>query len=273
MKSFTVDPIGYFHTAHKAPYDVPRQAALQSGNEGVIQLKAGCQFEQALEGLEGFDRLWVVFRFHRHNHWKPKVLPPRGGKKQGVFATRSPHRPNFIGLSCVQLQAIKGLQLRVINHDLLDGTPILDLKPYLNYADSFTSSQQGWLDLLPPLQEVSCQWSPLAQAQLDYLAREWDCSLRSAIEQRLRHSPLPYANNRVKLISEDQYELAYRTWRVFYHLKGDKITIHALKSGYDGATLAGNKLSRWGDVPMHRAFMQCFSAKLELLCQRSTYPL
>ncbi len=259
MESFTVDPIGYFHTAHKAPYEVPRQAALQSGNEGVIQLKAGCQFEQALEGLEGFDLLWVLFRFHRHAHWKPKVLPPRGGKKQGVFATRSPHRPNFIGLSCVQLQAIKGVQLWIVNHDLLDGTPILDLKPYLNYADSFTSSRQGWVGTLPPSLEVSCQWSPLAETQLDYLADEWDFHLRSAIEQRLHHSPLPYANNRVKLISEGQYELAYRTWRIYYHLEGNRINIHHVKSGYDQATLAGDKLSRWDDVPMHRAFVQHFN--------------
>lgn len=255
---FTVEPIGYFHTLAKATYDVPRQSSLQTGNEGVIQLKSGCQLEQALEGLEGFDRIWVLFRFHRHHHWKAKVLPPRGGKKQGVFATRSPHRPNFIGLSCVQLQAIKGLKLFIINHDLIDGTPILDLKPYLNYADSFVSERQGWLDELPPDPLLTLEWSPLAIAQLDYLAHTWHCHLQQAIEHRLLQSPFPYANNRVKHIHENEYELAYRTWRIAYQLKENVILITHLKSGYDSATLRGEKLSKWDDVHIHQAFVHQF---------------
>lgn len=254
-----INPIGYFHTTAHAPYEVPRQSALLPENQGVIQLNKGCQFEQALEGLQGFDRIWVLFRFHRHQHWKPKVLPPRGGKKQGVFATRSPHRPNFIGLSCVELKEIKGLKLFIANHDLLDGTPILDLKPYLNYADVFTSQRQGWLDELPPEPQTTIQWLPLAQAHLDYLASHWNCHLQQAIEQRLRSSPFPYSNNRVKQIGEGRYELAYRTWRVDYKNQEDQITICQLKSGYDAETLAGLKQSKWDDVPIHQAFIKYFN--------------
>ena len=255
---FTIDPIGYFHTSSNAPYDVPRQSALLSRNEGIIQLKEGYQFEQALEGLEGFDRIWIIFRFHRHNHWKPKVLPPRGGKKRGVFATRSPHRPNFIGFSCVELQAIKGLKLFIVNHDLIDGTPILDLKPYLNYADVFSSIRQGWLDELPADPIVSIQWSPLAQEQVDYLATDWNCLLKDAIECRLTQSPFPYANNRVKQLGDKSYRLAYRTWRAFYKYDGALVTISHLESGYDGETLRENKPSKWDDVPIHQAFVNHF---------------
>lgn len=253
-----IEPIGYFHTICQAPYEVPRQAALVTGNTGVIQLKSGYQFEQALEGLEGFERLWILFHFHRHTQWKPKILPPRGGKKQGVFATRSPHRPNFIGLSCVQLQAIEGLQVFVINHDLLDGTPILDIKPYLHYADAFPGSRQGWVDELPPDPCFVLEWSSLAQTQVDYLANQWDCHLQAAITHRLSQSPLPYANNRIKLLAEEWFELAYRTWRIYYQIAGKILKISHLKSGYDQATLQGLKVSKWEDVPLHQAFVQKF---------------
>lgn len=256
----TVEPIGYFHTSSTAPYEVPRQASLGSGNEGVIELNAGCQFEQALEGLEGFDRIWVIYRFHRNESWKPKVLPPRGGKKQGVFATRSPHRPNFIGLSCVELISIEGLKVFIANHDLIDGTPILDLKPYLNYADGVPSQRQGWLDTLEPEKTFRLEWSKHALEQIDYLEIIWKCPLKKGIETRLTLSPLPYPNNRVKQVGQDCYELAHRTWRVYFHIEADILTIDALASGYDQPTLEGTKASRWEDVPIHQAFVQHFSA-------------
>ncbi len=244
MATFNLEPIGYFQSAQSDKYAVPRQSNLMDDNTGIIQLNAHCQFEQALEGLEGFERIWVVFRFHRHAHWKPKVLPPRGGKKQGVFATRSPHRPNFIGLSCVELKGIKGLQLFVINHDLLDGTPILDIKPYLNYADSFQCQRQGWLEDLPTDECLNLQWSVLAQKQITYLTDQGENELEKGIEMRLRTSPRPYANNRVKLLLNGSYELAYKTWRIYYVIQEQTLTILNLASGYDQATLLGEKLIR-----------------------------
>lgn len=254
---FDIEPIGYFYSSATAPYDLPRQPGLLKGNKGVIRLNEGCQFEQALDGLGGFDLIWVVFCFHRSAKWKPKVLPPRGRKKQGVFATRSPHRPNFIGLSCVKLEAVEGLTLMIVQHDLLDGTPILDLKPYLNYADSQTAACQGWLDELPTQPEEICfQWSSRAQAQLDYLATVWNFPLQAAIEHRLTQSPVPYPNHRVKQISTNVYELAYRTWRICYAWNGDVVSIQHIKSGYNQETLAGKQTSRWDDVSMHQAFVR-----------------
>jgi tRNA-Thr(GGU) m(6)t(6)A37 methyltransferase TsaA len=253
---FTFDPIGYFRTKETEKYSLPRQGAVGEENEGVIHLNPRCQFEQALEGLEEFDRLWIVFRFHLHSHWKPKVLPPRGGKKRGVFATRSPHRPNGIGLSCVELKGVHQLQIHIANHDLIDGTPILDIKPYLNYADSFVSRKQGWVGELPPDQSFSIHWSPRAAGQLAYLAETWGCDLKSGVEMRLQTNPHPSPNNRIKCLEGDHYCLAYQTWRIFFQLQDQEVSVLHLTSGYDEETLEGKKESRWDDVPLHQTYMQ-----------------
>lgn len=258
VDSFLVNPIGYFHTRQTKKYQLPRQAAIQTNQEGFIELNPHCQFEQALDGLEGFERIWIVFYFHLHTHWKPKVLPPRGGKKQGVFATRAPHRPNFLGLSCVELKSIQGLRLNIANHDLIDGTPILDIKPYLNYADSFQCQRQGWLEELAPEISYELVWSERIQQQLDYLEREWNCLLKQAIAMRLKTNPLPYPNNRVREIKKGLYQLAYQTWRIYYRLEGSCLVIDYLSSGYDEETLKGGKPSKWEDVPIHQAFSEQF---------------
>lgn len=248
------EPIGYFRTKETEKYSLPRQGAVGIENEGVIHLNPQCQFEQALEGLEEFDRLWIVFHFHLHSHWKPKVLPPRGGKKRGVFATRSPHRPNGIGLSCVELKAVHQLQIHIANHDLVDGTPILDIKPYLNYADSFVSKRQGWVGELPPDKPFSIHWSPRVEEQLAYLVRTWGCDLKSGVEMRLQTNPYPSPNNRIKCLEGHHYCLAYQTWRVYFQLQDQEITVLNLSSGYDQETLDGKKESRWPDVSMHQDF-------------------
>src|SRR5262249_2374077 len=139
-------PIGYFHCLKKDRYSLPRQSSEGEKNQGHILLAPHQNFEQALEDLRGFNRIWVIFWFHKNTHWKPKVLTPHGPPKRGLFATRSPHRPNPLGLSCLEIASIKGLKIEVINHDLIDGTPILDIKPYISYADAWPNSQQGWLE-------------------------------------------------------------------------------------------------------------------------------
>ena len=108
--------------------------------------------EAALQDLVGFERIWVVFVFDRSEGWKALVKPPRGGPKRGVLATRSPHRPNAIGLSAVELVAVEERCLRVCGVDLLDGTPILDIKPYVPYADAFPASCAGWIDAVDAAQ-------------------------------------------------------------------------------------------------------------------------
>jgi tRNA-Thr(GGU) m(6)t(6)A37 methyltransferase TsaA len=142
--ALTLQPIGVAHTPFVDRVSAPRQPRIADGVEGTIELFAGHGYEHALEDLEGWDRIWVVFWFHLNEGWRPKVLPPRStGKRRGVFSTRSPHRPNPIGISVLRLEGVEGLVLRVKDVDLVDGTPILDIKPYVPYADAFPDASTG----------------------------------------------------------------------------------------------------------------------------------
>ncbi len=148
MDDLTLRPIGVIRTPYTDRYRAPRQPGMAAeGREGVIELVAGLNMEQCVADLAGFDRIWVIVWFHRNERWKPRVLPPRGGRvKRSVLATRSPHRPNPLGLSVLRLLEVRGRTLRVADVDLLDGTPVLDIKPYIPYADAFPGSRAGWLD-------------------------------------------------------------------------------------------------------------------------------
>ncbi len=150
--SFTFHPIGFVRSPYLRRIDAPHQPCVTEGletgdaAEAILELEPGIP-EEALRGLEGFQRIWVIFVFHRNEGWKPLVVPPRGPRvKRGVLATRSPHRPNAIGLSVVELVSVEGRRLRLRGVDLLDGTPVLDLKPYVPYADAFPDSSAGWID-------------------------------------------------------------------------------------------------------------------------------
>nr|WP_320133437.1 tRNA (N6-threonylcarbamoyladenosine(37)-N6)-methyltransferase TrmO [uncultured Holophaga sp.] len=156
-------PIAFVRSPYHDRIDAPHQAVVVEGTESgrteeaVILLEDRIP-EKALRCLEGFQRIWVIFAFHRSQGWAPLVKPPRGRGRKGVLATRSPDRPNPIGLSALELVAVEGRTLRVRGVDLLDGTPILDIKPYVPYADAFPDSVAGWID------EVDAQtgqgWAP-----------------------------------------------------------------------------------------------------------------
>jgi tRNA (adenine37-N6)-methyltransferase len=145
----------------RSPYanriDAPHQSTVVEGTETGSVAEALIEFTaefpaQAYRDLAGFERIWLIFTFHRSEGWKAEVRPPRGGGKRSVLATRSPHRPNAIGLSAVELVAVEEGALRVRGIDLLDGTPILDIKPYVPYADAFPDSRAGWIDELDATQ-------------------------------------------------------------------------------------------------------------------------
>ena len=122
--------------------------------------KRAPQPKRGSSSLKGFERIWLIFAFHRSEGWKAEVRPPRGGGKRSVLATRSPHRPNAIGLSAVELIGIEPGALRVRGIDLLDATPILDIKPYVPYADAFPDSRAGWIDQLDKAQGTNSAPGP-----------------------------------------------------------------------------------------------------------------
>ncbi len=175
-------PIAIFHSPFTTKFGIPRQSGLAAGLRGTIVLEPAFRDPSALRGLDGFDYLWLIWEFsgNRHRHvenadgtgteeqaprdktvvWQPTVRPPRlgGNTRLGVFATRSPFRPNPLGLSCVKLERIEwdspeGPVIHVLGADLMDGTPIYDIKPYVRYADSRPDARSGFTDQV--------EWEPL----------------------------------------------------------------------------------------------------------------
>ena len=147
---YLFQPIGFIRSPYLQRIDAPHQATVAPGEEApreaTLELDPSLP-EETLRDLEGFAYLWLIFVLHRSEGWAPTVRPPRGPRvKRGVFATRSPHRPNPIGLSAVELVRIEGRTLHLRGVDLLDGTPVLDLKPYVPYADAFPGARAGWID-------------------------------------------------------------------------------------------------------------------------------
>lgn len=153
VEVFKFSPIGYVSSPFKDRFGVPRQPGLASEARGVIKLNDEADLKTALRSLEEFSHLWVIFVFHEHGgkKWKPSIRPPRlGGRtKVGVLASRSPHRPNPIGISAFKIEKIDldskgGPEITVMGLDLIDGTPVLDIKPYIPYADAISDANGGW---------------------------------------------------------------------------------------------------------------------------------
>ena len=145
--------IAYIHTDLPTKFGVPRQCGLVKALKGRIVFAAKYREPEALRGLEDFTHIWLIWQFSHavRDEWSPTVRPPRlgGNIRMGVFATRSPFRPNFLGLSCVRLEKVdlagrEGPELLVSGVDLMDGTPIFDIKPYVPYSDSHPEAQGGF---------------------------------------------------------------------------------------------------------------------------------
>lgn len=154
---FAADPIAFVRSPYARRIDAPHQPTVVEGTESGASAEALIEFVPdfpvaAFRDLAGFERIWLIFVFHRSEGWKAEVRPPRGGGKRSVLATRSPHRPNALGLSAVELLGVEDRVLRVRGIDLLDSTPILDIKPYVPYADAFAESRAGWIDAIDAAQ-------------------------------------------------------------------------------------------------------------------------
>ena len=153
-----ITPIAYIRTEFSEKFGIPRQSGLAGNLRGRIIFEKQFRDPEALRGLDGFSHLWLIWEFSANRggrDWQPTVRPPRlgGNQQMGVFATRSPFRPNPLGLSCVELEGVDwdaadGPVILVKGADLLDGTPIYDIKPYIKYADSYPDAVCGYVDTL-----------------------------------------------------------------------------------------------------------------------------
>ena len=153
-----INPIAYIRTEFPEKFGIPRQSGLADNLRARIVFEPEYRNHDAVRGLEGFSHIWLIWEFsaNRRSCWQPTVRPPRlgGNEHMGVFATRSPFRPNPLGLSCVSLERIdmddrEGPVIHVRGADLMDGTPIYDIKPYIKYADSRPHAVCGYVDTLP----------------------------------------------------------------------------------------------------------------------------
>ena len=213
--------IARIRTPFAEKFGVPRQSGL-APTEGIIVFEPAFRRADAVRGLEGFSHLWLIWVFDRavRQSWSPTVRPPRlgGNQRMGVFATRSPFRPNPIGLSCVALSGVEpntpdGPVLHVRGADLVDGTPILDIKPYLPYCDAKPDATGGFTDgLSAKALTVDCP-----PALLERLP-ETD---RPGLLAVLANDPRPrYQNDSQRL-----YGLTYAGHNVTFRVEGDKVTV------------------------------------------------
>lgn len=228
--------IGTFRCKQSFPQQAPRQGVINAPREtGVIKLHPGFNYEQALTDIEGFERLWLVYLFDRNDNWKPMTLPPRGTEKRGVFATRAPYRPNPIGLTCVKLIERKGLNLTVAEFDLLDKTPILDIKPYLPYADSFPDASAGWTAMTTE----SCYrviLSDKAARQAEWIFDKSGYDINALLMTQLSLNPEDGKRKRVQPLghSTGLYVIAAKTWRAHFTINNNEKIVQVLeiKSAY-----------------------------------------
>ncbi len=151
MNGKTIEPIARIRTDFPEKFGVPRQAGIVEELEGTIEFEAGYADRESIRGIEEFSHLWLIWGFSENEGWSPTVRPPRlgGNVRKGVFATRSPFRPNGLGLSCVKLLRVedsgKGMpKLIVAGADMVDGTPVYDIKPYIPYADARADARAGF---------------------------------------------------------------------------------------------------------------------------------
>lgn len=192
--SFTFTPIGYLNSCYPDKFGVPRQSGLVKKAYSELKIKAEFQPEISLQGLEGYSHVWLQFVFHLNSsvRFHAKVHPPRlEGKTMGLFATRSPHRPNPIGLSLVELVKVEKDTLVFAGADLVDGTPILDIKPYLPHIESVSQAKGGWA-LEVDKAEIRVEFSESTMEILQkWSEKAGRPELKEVIEGVLKQDPRP----------------------------------------------------------------------------------
>ena len=192
MESYAITPIARIHTDFPEKFGIPRQSGLVPELTARIVFEPDYRDPSALAGIQEYSHLWLIWQFSTvaaeyaaGRRWRPTVRPPRlgGNLRRGVFATRSPYRPNALGLSCVELAGVEGCDLLVRGADLLDGTPIFDIKPYLPYVDAHPEARGSFSDAAASYAlEVVCDPALLAPLPKDR---------RAALLGVLRNDPRP----------------------------------------------------------------------------------
>ena len=192
-----IKPIAFFQSPLTSKFGIPRQSGLADNLTGKIVFVPQYQREEALRGLEDFDYLWLIWGFSANKSTEEgrlTVRPPRlgGNERLGVFATRSPFRPNGLGLSSVRIKRIKDGIIEVVGADLMDGTPIYDVKPYISYVDSHPEARGGFTD--------KKEWRQLSVVFMDEYSKFFDDKELAALKEILSQDPRPqYQHDAVRV--------------------------------------------------------------------------
>lgn len=223
-----IQPIAHFESPLKSKFGIPRQSGLVEELTGRIVFEHAFRKMEAIRGMEDFDYLWLIWEFSGHhkvqslksNAQSLTVRPPRlgGNKRMGVFATRSPFRPNPLGLSCVRLDRVEddpqlGPVVYVRGADLMDGTPIYDIKPYVAYADAHAEARSGFVD--------QKQWEPLHVEIPDKLAVKVPAQYREALRATLAQDPRPAFHDD----PERTYGMPFLNMDVRFRVKDGALTV------------------------------------------------
>lgn len=223
-----ITPIAHFHSAFPSKFGIPRQSGIIKELKGRIVFEPIYRNADALRGLEGFDYLWIIWEFSANKSaqergsisWQPTVRPPLlGGNTQvGVFATRSPYRPNPLGLSSVRIERIEltdkeGPIIHVLGADLMDGTPIYDIKPYVAYADSHPNVRSGFVD--------ERRWEELTVTFPEQLQKQFTSESLAALTRVLALDPRPqYQDDPDKI-----YGMPYEEYDIRFQVANGVLTV------------------------------------------------
>ncbi len=219
--TFTIEPIARIESDFAGKFGIPRQAGLVNALEARIVFEKKYRSADALRGIEGYSHLWLIWQFSANlrEGWSPTVRPPRlgGNERMGVFATRSPFRPNALGLSCVRLVRVendprRGGTLIVAGADLMDGTPIFDIKPYVAYADAHPDARSGFAAAPPAAIDVVIPPALLARVPE---------GKREALRGVLAGDPRPQYQHDEKRV----YAMDFAGLNIKFTVSGDKLTV------------------------------------------------
>ncbi|WP_288279904.1 tRNA (N6-threonylcarbamoyladenosine(37)-N6)-methyltransferase TrmO [uncultured Prevotella sp.] len=216
-----IHPVAYFHSPLTSKFGIPRQSGLAEELVGTIVLEPEYRREEAVRGLEAFDYLWLIWEFSANPHEQQglTVRPPRlgGNERVGVFASRSPFRPNRLGLSCVRIDKVEigenGPVIHVRGADLMDGTPIYDIKPYVAYADSHPEARSGFVD-----KKV---WTPLLVEIPQTLSKHFTENELAGLKQVLSQDPRPRYHDDAERI----YGMPFAGWDVRFRVADGVVTV------------------------------------------------
>ena len=222
MEQLTMHIIANIHSDFPTKFGIPRQSGLVEELTAKIVFTPDYRAPEAVRGLEDFSHIWLIWQFSKavREHWSPTVRPPRlgGNTRMGVFATRSPFRPNAIGLSCVRLLKVEpntpeGPVLTVAGADLMDGTPILDIKPYIPYADCQMEATGGFTDTAGEFL-LKVEFPPELQERVPEDRRE-------ALIGVLRHDPRPSYQRKPERV----YGMEFAGWNIRFRVAEDVLTV------------------------------------------------